>query len=60
MTTNETRIRTKQRVANDNGQPTKVVSLEARRAGAARRRALMRDWGPAILATFFTLSLIHI
>jgi hypothetical protein len=56
-TTNlRTRIRTQRRIANDNGRPTRVVSLEARRAGAARRRALMRDWGPAILATFFTIG----
>jgi hypothetical protein len=53
---NKTRIQTKQRIANDNGQATKIVSLDARRRGASRRRALMRDWGPAILATFFTLG----
>jgi hypothetical protein len=56
MTTSKTRIRTRQQIANDNGRPTRVISLEARRAGLERRRALMRDWGPAILATFFTMG----
>ena len=50
------RIQTQQRPANDNAHPTKVVSLDARRAGVARRRQMLRDWGPAILATFFTLG----
>jgi hypothetical protein len=55
MKTN-TRIQTQQLPANDNRKPTRIISLAARRAGAARRRALMRDWGPAILATFFTVG----
>jgi hypothetical protein len=47
---------TNHRPANDNGRPTRIVSLGARRAGQARRRKMLRDWGPAILATFFTLG----
>jgi hypothetical protein len=47
-----TRIKTKTRAANDNGKTTVVVSLTERRA-RARRATLMRDWAPAILATFF-------
>jgi hypothetical protein len=58
----KTRIKAKPRVANDNGEATTVVSLTERRERAARRRAaaaaragvfVMRDWAPAILATFF-------
>jgi hypothetical protein len=30
--------------------------LAARREGAARDRSLMREWAPAILATFFTVD----
>jgi hypothetical protein len=51
-----TPIRTTKRPANDNARPVRVISLDARRAGVARRRKLLRDWGPAILATFFTLG----
>jgi hypothetical protein len=49
------RIKTKGRVANDNADAhaNAVISLRDRRARAARRGALMRDWAPAILATFF-------
>ena len=47
------KIKTKPRAANDNGRATVVVSLTARRECAARRASLMRDWAPAILATFF-------
>ena len=50
------RIQTNPRVANDNGKSTKVVSLAARHEGAARQASLMRDWAPAILATFFTVD----
>jgi hypothetical protein len=49
----KTRIRTKVRVANDNGSATVVISLRERRERGARRASLMRDWAPAILATFF-------
>jgi hypothetical protein len=49
----KTRIKTRARVANDNGRAAVVVSLTERRERAARQRALMRDWAPAILATFF-------
>jgi hypothetical protein len=51
-----TRIQTQQHPANDNARPRRVDSLEARRLGRARRLKLLRDWGPAILATFFTLG----
>jgi hypothetical protein len=51
-----THIQTTQRPANDNARPTRVVSLDARRSGLARRQRMLRDWGPAILATFFTLG----
>jgi hypothetical protein len=46
------RIQTQLRAANDNGNASVVVSLAERRA-RARRAALLRDWAPAILATFF-------
>jgi len=49
----KTRIKIKPRPANDNGRTAVVVSLKERRAQAARRAVLMRDWAPAILATFF-------
>ncbi|HVZ71075.1 MAG TPA: hypothetical protein VHJ20_01760 [Polyangia bacterium] len=48
-----TRIAPKVRAANDNGEATVVVSLTERRE-LARRVALLRDWAPAILATFFS------
>jgi hypothetical protein len=41
------------RVANDNAKGTVVVSLSERRKRVRRRDSLMRDWAPAILATFF-------
>jgi len=44
---------TKPRIANDNGDGARIVSLSERREAAARRLALMSDWAPAILATFF-------
>jgi hypothetical protein len=47
------RIETKACAANDNGKATVVVSLTERRE-RARRAALLRDWAPAILATFFS------
>jgi hypothetical protein len=48
-----TRPRAKQRIANDNGTVTDIVSVTRRREDGARGRSLMRDWAPAILATFF-------
>jgi hypothetical protein len=48
-----TRIKPKARAANDNGKATVVVSLPEHRE-RARRAALLRDWAPAILATFFS------
>jgi hypothetical protein len=50
------RTRSNPRVANDNGSSAGVVSLSAYRENDARRPALMRDWAPAILATFFTVG----
>jgi hypothetical protein len=47
------RIETKARAANDNGTETVVISLTERRE-RARRAALLREWAPAILATFFS------
>jgi hypothetical protein len=48
-----TRSKTKPRAANDNGKTAVVVSLTERRE-RARRAAFLRDWAPAILATFFS------
>jgi hypothetical protein len=48
-----TRIESKARAANDNGKAAVVVSLTERRE-RARRAALLRDWAPAVLATFFS------
>ncbi len=51
-----------QRSANDNATPiANVTASRARHARrtpprAARRRSLMRDWAPAILATFFGIG----
>jgi hypothetical protein len=49
----KTRIKTKARAANDNGKTAVVISLRDRRERTARHGSLMRDWAPAILATFF-------
>lgn len=55
-----TQDRTNEDSANDNARATKVPSKrtlakrDARSAATLEpRRALVRDWGPAILATFF-------
>jgi hypothetical protein len=49
-----------QRSANDNARPpAKTRMRHARRSPPQhppRRRSLMRDWAPAILATFFTIG----
>ena len=50
------RIRTNPRIANDNGKPADVISVTARREDAARQGSHMREWAPAILATFFTVD----
>jgi hypothetical protein len=41
------------RIANDNGNAGRVVSLSERRESGSRRRSLENGWAPAILATFF-------
>jgi hypothetical protein len=47
-----TRTQADPRVPDDDARPADVISLAARRA--ARYGSPMRDWAPAILATFFT------
>ncbi len=44
------RIQTNPHIANDNGRSTRVVSSKVRQG------SLMREWAPAILATFFTVD----
>jgi hypothetical protein len=54
----KTRIEIRKRSANDNGRAPEAPGRghHPRRVAAPAKLSLMRDWAPAILATFFTMG----